>query len=283
MTESTGIYCLNTSTIRECGLGLEQEIEKVAKAGYAGIEIWVSEIEEYLAGGGTLETLSGMLSDHSLSVPNLIAFFSWAHPDIDARTEALDEARRIFEIAARLACPLVAALPAGITDRDDIGLADLAKCYAELFDVAAEFGVRPILEFWGHSTPLKTLDEAISVIEIADRPGGCLLVDVFHMAKGGSTIELLDSLRPGRVGLVHVNDYPRSDDVRQLTDEDRIYPGDGVAPILRIYDMLAQTGYKGVLSLELFNKAYQKDGADTVLNNGLQKIKNTVGPLGVSG
>ena len=43
-------YCFNTSTIRGQKLPLVAEIEIAARAGYQGIEPWVSEIDQYVAG-----------------------------------------------------------------------------------------------------------------------------------------------------------------------------------------------------------------------------------------
>ncbi|HET6879345.1 MAG TPA: sugar phosphate isomerase/epimerase, partial [Pirellulales bacterium] len=41
-------YCLNTSTVRGQKLGIEQEIDLAAKAGYDAIEPWINEIDEYV-------------------------------------------------------------------------------------------------------------------------------------------------------------------------------------------------------------------------------------------
>ena len=144
-------YCLNTSTIRECGLDLLQEIEVAAQAGYQGIELWVSEIEAYQRGGGTLVELGHLLEQRGLEVPNLIAFFQWAHPDDEARARALEEARGVAAMARELACPCVAAPPSGISDRADIALSHIAGCYRDLLALGRQVGVKPLLEFWGHS------------------------------------------------------------------------------------------------------------------------------------
>jgi hypothetical protein len=40
------LFCLNTATIRGQKLGIVQEIDIAAKAGYSAIEPWVSAIEE---------------------------------------------------------------------------------------------------------------------------------------------------------------------------------------------------------------------------------------------
>ena len=47
-------FCLNTSTIMGQKLGLVEEIEIAAKAGYVAIEPWINEIEKYVEGGGSL-------------------------------------------------------------------------------------------------------------------------------------------------------------------------------------------------------------------------------------
>ena len=72
-------YCLNTSTIRECGLDIEQEIKVTAQAGYRGIELWLSEIDEYVDQGGELSKLKEILVQHEIEVPNIIAFFQTQH------------------------------------------------------------------------------------------------------------------------------------------------------------------------------------------------------------
>ena len=41
-----------------------------------------------------------------------------------------------------------------------------------------------------------------------------------------------------------------------IADADRVYPGDGVAPIKQILRDLRAIGFRGMLSLELFNREY---------------------------
>ncbi|MBN1673398.1 MAG: sugar phosphate isomerase/epimerase [Kiritimatiellae bacterium] len=266
-------FCLNTSTIRECGLGLAEEIRVAGEAGYGGVELWVSEIEAYRQKGGTPAELKRMLGDYGLVVPNLIAFFQWAHPDEAERRKQLDEARRILSMARELGCPYVAAPPVGITDRPDIPLADLAARFGALRAVGRETGVEPVLEFWGHSQILHSMQEALEILAQIAEPGACLLADVFHMAKGGSGFDVLSRLNGATLGLFHINDYPASPDVTQLTDKERVYPGDGVAPWRQIAGALQAIGYRGMLSLELFNKNYQTQGAETVARTGLTKMQ----------
>lgn len=273
---STNRYCFNTSTIRNCGLSLQAEIELVAQAGFAGIELWVAEIETYLGAGGTLAQLRNLLHQNQMIVPNLIAFFEWANPDDAKRKAAHADAIRIFEIARALDCPYVAAPPFGVADRSDIPLADIASYYRELLAATEASPVMPLLEFWGHSKTLGSFEEALEVVKLLNNPDVILLADVFHMAKAGDDPALLSQLSGAQLGLFHLNDYPAADDVSQLTDAERVYPGDGVAALSQIFEILNQIGYQGMFSLELFNEGYEKAGAAQVVETGMTKMKQVL-------
>ncbi len=53
-----------------------------------------------------------------------------------------------------------------------------------------------------------------------------------------------------------MNDYPAQPLRPQIADKDRVYPGDGVAPIKLVIYELVKSGFAGTLSLELFNPTY---------------------------
>jgi len=55
------------------------------------------------------------------------------------------------------------------------------------------------------------------------------------------------------IDVIHFNDYPSPFPREQQKDKDRVYPGDGVAPLNRLFRDLAGMGGTKVLSLELFN------------------------------
>ena len=274
---NNAIYALNTSTVRNCDLGLLEKIDLAAQTGYNGIELWVGEIESYLNNGGSLDQLQARLQQSGLVVPNLIAFFQWANPDDEKRQAALVEAVAVFELAQALDCPYVAAPPAGIADRTDIPLRDIATYYRNLLAATASLPAKPLLEFWGHATTLGSLKEAMTVMELVDDPAVLLLTDVFHMAKTPGSTDLLRQLDGARLGLFHLNDYPAAEDIRQLSDAERVYPGDGVAPLAELMSILREIGYSGMYSLELFNKGYEEAGAAQVMQTGLTKMKQLLG------
>ena len=270
-------YCLNTSTLRACNLSIEEEIKVAARAGYEGVELWLSEIDAYVGQGGKLSEIKGMLDEHAVKLPNIIAFFQWANPDEELRKKELEEARRVLMIAQEIDCSYVAAPPAGIVNMADLPLKNIARYYKDLLELSRGTGVKPLLEFWGHSRILGSLKEAMQILEIVDDPDAMLLADVFHMAKTKGSFELLGELKGTDLGLFHVNDYPDAPDITKLKDDKRVYPGDGAAPLGQIVSTLRNIGYAGMLSLELFNKEYQETGADNVARTGIEKMKRIFG------
>ena len=58
-----------------------------------------------------------------------------------------------------------------------------------------------------------------------------------------------------------------------LRDEHRIYPGDGIAPLTDLLRDLRAIGFRGMLSLELFNREYWKQDPLEVAKTGLAKMK----------
>ena len=268
-------YALNTSTIRDCGEhSLPEKITITAEAGYQGIEPWVREIDACVAQGGTLAELRTRVADAGLQVVNLIGFFEWSVPDDEARNKGFAEAERCFAMAAELGCPYVAAPPMGIHTMPGVNLFDVAKRYAVLIDLGMKYDVVPVLEYWGIAQTLGTLGEALMVAAECGREQACVLADVFHTYKGSGQFHGFNLAGPDTIAVLHVNDYPARPERAKIKDSDRVYPGDGIAPYAEIMAYLRKAGFKGVMSLELFNEGYWKQDALVVARTGLEKLKS---------
>jgi sugar phosphate isomerase/epimerase len=73
-----------------------------------------------------------------------------------------------------------------------------------------------------------------------------------------------------------MNDYPAAPPRPEITDAHRVYPGDGVAPLKAILGTLAAIGFRGTLSLELFNRDYWQQDPLEVARRGLAKMRRAV-------
>ncbi len=269
---STFRYGLNTSTLRGHKLPLTEVIDITAQAGYQAIEPWIDEIDRYVAEGGSLPDLRRRLEDSGLSVEGAIGFFAWIVDDAEERKAALEEARRNMELLAAIGGKRLAAPAFKATERNDIDLWLAAERYRALLDIGSEFGVVPQVEVWGFSQTLQKLGEAAFVAIESGHPEACILPDVYHLYKGGSGYAGLNLLRPSAIPVFHVNDFPDIAPIA-ITDADRIYPGDGIAPWAEIIPILQHIGFDGVLSLELFNANYYAQDPRLVARTGLEKMK----------
>ncbi len=74
----------------------------------------------------------------------------------------------------------------------------------------------------------------------------------------------------------HINDYPATPERAEITDAHRVFPGDGVAPLDALFRTLRDTGFRGMLSLELFNREYWNQDALYVARAGFEKTREAV-------
>jgi sugar phosphate isomerase/epimerase len=268
-------YCLNTSTIRGQGLGLVAEVELAAKAGYQAIEPWLGEIDKYAKGGGSLPDLRKRIADLGLKVPSAIGFAPWIVDDDTQRAKGLEAAKRDMDLVRAIGGTRIAAPPAGATDKT-VGLSDAARRYRALLELGESMGVTPQAEVWGFSKSLTRLSEtAFTAIE-SGHSSACVLPDIYHLHKGGSGFDTTKLLSGLAVHMFHVNDYPAEPDRTAINDSHRVYPGDGVAPLRQIVRDLRASGFRGYLSLELFNRDYWKQDAEKVARTGLAKMREMV-------
>jgi 2-keto-myo-inositol isomerase len=276
-------YSLNTSTIREQKVGIVREVEIAAAAGYDAIEPWMGTLDEYVNGGGSLPDLKKRIEDAGITVESAIGFARWIVNDDAERAQGLEQAKRDMDRLAQIGGKRIAAPPVGATDKPGPDLPTAAQRYRALLEVGAQTGVIPQLEVWGFSKTLSRLEETAYVAIASGHPLACLLLDAYHLHKGGSPLEGLKLVAGTAQHVFHLNDYPAEPSREQINDSHRVYPGDGVAPLPELLTTLRDTGFHGYLSLELFNRDYWKQDPLLVAKTGVQKMKAVVARLEESG
>jgi 2-keto-myo-inositol isomerase len=269
-------YSFNTSTIRGQKVAIDEEVKLAAKAGYNAIEPWITELHAYGTKGGNLKDLGKLIADQGLKVESSIGFARWIVDDDLERQKGLDEAKRDMEMVLAIGGQRIAAPPAGATEKSITKLEVIADRYRKLAELGAQIGVIPEAEVWGFSKTMSRLAETVLIAMESGHPKACVLPDVYHLFKGGSGFDSLRFLQGKAIGIFHVNDYPKDKDRTAIKDADRVYPGDGIAPLREVFRTLRDIGYRGMLSLELFNPEYYKQDAFEVVKTGLAKTKAAV-------
>jgi sugar phosphate isomerase/epimerase len=132
------------------------------------------------------------------------------------------------------------------------------------------------MEFLGFVAGIRTTAAALAVARGSGDPSAVIVSDVFHLLRGGRTVDDL-LLHPGdRLAIFHVNDVPAAPPVTTQEDADRVLPGDGVADLPRVIANLRRIGYAGPLSLELFNETLRAQDPLDVAKRGLDRLRALV-------
>lgn len=270
-------YALNTGTIRGYRLPLAEQVALAAAAGYAGLEPWLSDLAQADATAGALDSLRARCADAGLAIVSAIGFAAWAVDDPAARAKGLEQLKRDMDLVRRLGGTHIAAPPAGVNQSGvTLDLDRAAERYRAVLEIGREHGVTPQLEFWGASANLSRLDQCLYVAARAGHPDACILADVYHLYRGGSDPAALRLLGRAATHCFHLNDYPAQPPRETLRDADRVWPGDGVAPLREILRTFRDNGATPWLSLELFNPEYWKQPAPETARTGLAKMRAAV-------
>ena len=266
---------LNVSTIRTYRLLVDQQIEVCGKAGFDGIELWMSDIQTYLDGGGSLTDLAAKLKDMRLILENIIGFAPWAVDDQSRRDAGLKQMQREMEITAALGGKYIAAPLSGV-NRLGSSLDEYAQRFLLVIEAGKALGVTPLLELWGSGALCKLADAAHIAIATGHSDAN-LLLDFYHLYRGGNSFDSLNMINVAKLPVFHINDYPSAPPREQLNDRDRVYPGDGICPFETIIPSLYQGGFRGAFSVELFNEEYcWNNTVEQVLATTLEKTRKVI-------
>jgi 2-keto-myo-inositol isomerase len=230
--------------------GYKKSLEGWAKAGIKNVELTDNLLDEFLK-TENIAAAKRVLTDLGLTPVSSAAVL----PDLwiprPGRTASLETWKKRCEQFAslgltRIYCP--STTTGMVTEADYKGTPD---CIRDAGEAAKQHGLTAMIEFARSSTHIATLTTSLKVIREAAHPNVRPMLDFYHFWSGMSKFEDLDLLKPGELAHVHFQDTP--DMPREmLGQQTRIIPGDGVAPVVPMLRKLAEKGYSGALSVELF-------------------------------
>jgi 2-keto-myo-inositol isomerase len=265
-------FCLNTSTIMP--RSLPEKIEAAARAGYDLVELWSGDVEAHLRDGGTLSGIRARLTHAGLGVPSMIALTEWADIEPAAFERYLaTTARERLETAAALGAPRIVASP---PFRTRIDLAVAGERYAALLALGRRIGVLPSMEFLGFVPQICDVRTCLEVVARANDPDATIVLDPFHLFRGGGSFDDVRLVPGHRIGICHFNDAPGDKPREEQGDADRVLPGLGALPLADLIASLRAVGYHGPLSLELFSRALWERDATEVAAEGLRRMREVV-------
>lgn len=262
---------MNTSTLQAYELPADEQIRLVADAGFEGIEMWVRDIRSFIDAGGTAEELAELLDSNNLLLENMIGFSEWISDDADTRAEAIDLLRSDMEMISAMGGKYIAAPVQGIDAIDKTKLGDYAERYRAILKLGEKTGVIPILEVWGTGA-LNQVTDCTHIAIGSGHPDATMLFDFYHVYRGGNSWETIDLVNASKLPVMHMNDYPSPPPREELTDADRVFPGEGICNFDEVIPKLYKAGFRGGFSVELFNREYWNSmDAETILKESYDR------------
>ena len=258
---------LNSSTIKTTPL--LDKIEVAGNAGYEGIELWAVELYQHVGRGGEISDVEKALADHGLEVPCFIAVRNWGETEGWEYQLALDEARRRFELAARLDCPLMVCTP----PLERLGIEGLENGYRDLLQIGRDTGVRAVLEYISFFKSLNNVADTMTVLDRCGDEDGCTIFDAFHNWNSSTTFDDLRGVPVEKIAHYHIDDAAHGIPSGEQTDPDRVMLGEGQIDLAGEIQILRDKGYDKWISLELFNADWWEKDPNEVAKIGIEKMR----------
>ena len=240
--------CLHTNT--SSGSGYRGALEGWAKAGIKNVELNAALVDDFIK-TDTLEGARKLLTDNGLTpVHGALGVNGLLEPNPN-HAVAIDSLKRRLEMFAFLGVKKVYTTSLGgqKLTADDYSI--VSEHMRVVGETVRAFTMVCSVEFVRASPYMSTLLTALKVTREAAHPNFGVLFDFYHFWSGLNRLEDMDQIRPGEIQHVHFQDVP--DMPRELLDNNsRFIPGDGVSPIVPMLRKLAEKGYAGPLSVELF-------------------------------
>ncbi|MFC0672662.1 sugar phosphate isomerase/epimerase family protein [Brachybacterium hainanense] len=259
---------------------VEQLLEALPAAGIGSVGLWREDVEKL-----GLAQLRRRTDDLGLRVSSLCrGGFLTASAQAD-RASALDDNRRAIDEAAALGAPTLVMVAGGVdlADKDIRGARErVAEGVAAIAGHAEQAGVTLSLEplhpmFAADRAVISTIDQALDIAESAGSPAVGVVVDTYHVWWDPYLERSIErAAASGRLLAYQVCDWNLPLAAEPLFS--RGYTGDGYIDFPSITRMVAATGYRGDIEVEIFNEDVWADPVGTALATIAARYEELVAP-----
>lgn len=249
-------------------LDLRARADAVAAAGFTGIGFTIDDLEAARA-TYTLPQVKQICDDLGLVHLEVELLEDWW--TTDGRRQESDRTRMSLLTAAdALGAQQIKIGPDVEVDDGAVPpLTDVAHWAAELHQLAAQaaaVGTRVALE----PLPFSNITDfrlAAELIAAADHPAAGLVVDIWHLERGPSTLADLAEIPGDKVFVVELNDAPapQSTDLFHDTIHHRVLCGLGTFDVRGFIETLQQIGFAGPWGVEIISEAHRERPLDEAL------------------
>jgi len=234
---------------------LEDRLDAAAAAGFDSVEIFENDL---IASTSPASAIRSRAADLGLS----IALYQPFRDAEGAPPRRFSSVRRRMaaklDLMAELGVPMVlvcSSVAPDTIDDDDLSAGQLH----ELAQLASERGMRIAYEALAWGRHVSTWQHSWDIVQRAAHPALGLCLDSFHVLSRTGRYEDIAGLPGERVFFLQLADAPRlAMDVLQWSRHHRLFPMQGGFDLPGFTRAVCATGYRGPLSLEVFNDVFRQ-------------------------
>jgi 4-hydroxyphenylpyruvate dioxygenase len=255
---------------------LREKLEAIAGAGFTAVEIFENDLLYF---NGTPGEARALAEDLGLTIAVYQPFRDFEGTPEPQRAKVFARAERKFDTMAELGCDFL--MVCSNVSPDSLGGIDRAAAdFHELGERAASRGMRVAYEALAWGRHVNDYRDAWEIVRRADHPAVGFVLDSFHVLVRGTDLRPVRAVPKDKIFLVQMADAPKLEmDYLSWSRHYRSFPGQGELPIEPFMDALAETGFDGLLSLEIFSDRFRAGSARSVAVDGRRSLLFTLDEL----
>nr|CAD6628435.1 sugar phosphate isomerase/epimerase and 4-hydroxyphenylpyruvate domain-containing protein [Rhizobium sp. TCK] len=248
---------------------LPEKLEAIAKAGFDGVEIFEND---FLAFDGSPRDVGRMVRDFGLEIRLFQPFRDFEGMPEPHRTRTFDRAERKFDVMQELGTDLVLVC-SNVSPVSLGGIDRAAADFHELGERAARRSLKVGYEALAWGRHIFDHRDAWEIVRRADHQNVGLILDSFHSLARKIDLGSIRSVPKDKIFIVQLADAPLIDmDLLYWSRHFRNMPGEGDLPVADFVAAIAETGYDGYFSLEIFNDQFRGGSAKAIAADGHRSL-----------
>ncbi|WP_322054344.1 bifunctional sugar phosphate isomerase/epimerase/4-hydroxyphenylpyruvate dioxygenase family protein [Paraburkholderia bannensis] len=249
--------CRSIATVSISGT-LAEKLAAISAAGFTGVEIFENDLLYF---EGSPADVRRMAADHGLAIVLYQPFRDFEGVSAERLARNVERVKRKFDVMHELGTDrllVCSSVAPDAIDNDALAIDQLG----ELAKAAAQAGVVTCYEALAWGRNVSTYRHAWKLVDAVNSPNLTLALDSFHTLSLDDTPDAIASIPGDRIGFVQIADAPKMQmDVLEWSRHYRCFPGQGDFALADFTAQVVKSGYRGPLSLEIFNDGFR--GAPT--------------------
>jgi sugar phosphate isomerase/epimerase len=238
---------------------LEGALAAARAGGFDAVELRRVDFDRCAGRGLGNRAVIDLVRAAGLPVSAMGVEYGWIFSSGPERERLLGVFRECCENAVALGCGMMMSAIGPGTATADEAVANIRHAG----EIAAGFGLKLTLEYQFQHPVVRSLDILRELIARAERPNVGLLLDAYHLQRGGRAGRGFEDVPGAEIFYVQFSDVPDAPPPA-LPPVDRLPPGKGIVGWTDLFGLLAEKGYRGYLSYEAPNPAHwQRPAAET--------------------